>query len=382
MTTNQAKISRMVLDPAHLRSGENVPLFPDDKTVGRAVTRVQVQEFNIGLTANEVLAIYTLPFFETPIGYRWGDGALNLMPNAMTASSVNPAMWMKDNKISAFRTVSKSTTIRNISPAQLQGGVANCGRLQPCISNSASCPSGYNILGATSDNASAINIRLVQGLPGSMLEVSAIPGYFTCAASEGAYLVNKVLNENWTERDDYTNKACDTTVAPAATDANSCLAYTDVAAAEGNNTDKGTFATYANPGSGFVAGARAMVSGPDNTDITVFCTTAPAGSPQTYSVRVVTVYEFLPRLGSPLAMYELKDRSPEVEFLRKVRVFAATQVGLYPASYNDFSAVFNTFKRWLGKTADFYKSNRGLIRPAVNLIPGAAPIMDVVDRIV
>lgn len=379
MTPEQAAIARTIIDPAHLVGTSNGPLFPDSRTAGKAACRVQVQEFNIRVTGGTAVAVYSIPFFEVPVAYRTDDANVLVgIPNRMTASNVNPAGWLRSNNVYGFRTTGKSLSIHNVTPDINRGGSITAARFASQIDYVNASPAGTVLGAATAGTTTdALNIKVLQSLPGSIPEVSQLPTYQTFEGKDGCYLVNKLINEDWILRTDSMKKAFPYTAAPQTTDRNSALGFTDFSAAEGTAA---TYMVYKNATSGYIDDSVCTASTFDGTDLTVAVLSAPTGFDQTYLVRMVMVTEFLPKLNSTTFIYELKNRSMDESFLRAVKLFAAKELGIYPVSYNDWSSVFNKLKSWLGSARDFYKSNSKIIKPIAGLIPGASGVIDVIDK--
>jgi hypothetical protein len=379
MTKEQQAIARTIIDPAHLIGTSNGPVFPDDRTSGRVACRVQVQETVLSLQAGQYAAVYSIPFLECPYAYKYDDGnTVYAVPNRMLQNGVNnPRAWLKNNNVYGYRTTGKSLSIHNITPEINKGGQINCARFPPQVDFKNASPSGTTLAGGAADATTAINIKVLQALPGSVSEISTIPTFQTYEAREGCYMVNKLLNEDWILRTDSMSKGYTTDVAPATTDANGAVAFVDMSAEEGTNP---SYLLYTNAAGGYVNNSVATAGKFDGTDVTCAILSAPAGVTQTYLIRMVMVTEFIPKLNSSTFMYELKDRSQDMEFMRLVRRFASEELGIYPVSFNDWSSVFNKLKGWFAKGRDFYKSNASILRPALGLIPGAATALDIVDK--
>lgn len=378
MSAQHEALARMVIDPAHLAGASNGPLFPDNRTMGKAACRVQVQETVLTIPADSTLAVYSLPFFETPYGYRHEDGSpLIAVPNRMATSSTNVADWLKDNKVYGWRTTAKSLSIHNVTPQIQQGGALECARFNVLCDFYKASPSGFSLAGAAGTLTTEINNRVLQGLPGSPSEVSMIPTYQTLPSAGGVYLVNKLQDESWRFRTDAMQKAFSDGSAPGVGDLNSILLWKDLSAGEHT---PGSYAEYKANSSPYTDSTRVRTSMWDGTDMTVMVTKAPAGAPQTFVIRMVMVTEFLPKMDSTTFIYELKDRSLDTAFLEQVRRFANKELGIYPVCYNDWSAIWNKFKSWASNIRDFYKDHSKILKPALSLIPGVGTALEVVDK--
>lgn len=379
LTPEREIIARTILDPAHLTSAD-ATLLPSDNFGAKAAVRVQVQETVITVPAGALVSVQSLPFFEIPYGIRAADGnAMTGVPNKMAMTAVNnPGYWLQKNCVYAYRTTAKSLTIKNVSAVQNQGGTISTARFSPMNSIYNASPAGTALSGATANQTTVINCKVVSGLPGNQAESSTVPESASFSGVDGCYLVNKVYNDDWIYRTDFTKTGSQVDIVPSTTDANGQIMFTDSSAAEGSAAN---VIKYSNATSGYVEGSVCLASSQDYTDCTVAVITAP-GNDQTYLIRCVMVTEFIPRVGTVAFQYELDSRSDDVNFMLAVRRFANHELGMYPSSYNDWSKVFTKFKDWLGKAAGFYKNNSSILKPALSLIPGVGTALSIADNFI
>lgn len=370
MSREQRDIARVVLDPVHLvQDGPMAPLIPDPSSPGRAVGLVQVTDFTINIPAGESAVMSSIPSFEAPARIVLSDALPHYaMSNSLTKSSIAPGNWLHDQGIYSFRTTGKSITVTNVTAAINRAGTIAAVRMNPSIDVRNAAIAG------TTTRTDNFNQRILQAYPSAYAEVTGIAGSSIFTAEEGLYAVHRLNDRLWRHRDNGYNKCIELATAPLATDTNCGLYDTDISAPAGVPQ----LLQWYNQ-SGLPAGSSALVGQMDATDVIHVAMTA-ASTAQTYQIKIVCVYEFLPKASSSNMLAMRRMRSTEYDFMELVYKFASTELDMHPADWNDLGGLWDKFKSFLGKAVGFYKDNSKILRPALSLIPGVGSALAIADQ--
>lgn len=358
---------RAMVDPAHANGQRKIAPLPDGK-FPVTTTRTVNWNTNIEVNAGEKCAIYSTPFFEVPFASRQNDGVTCIgIINPLTSTSTYPSKWMIDNKVWAWRCLSQSVTLTNVSSAIKKGGSIHCNRY----------PSSVRHIDVTAADASvsptiSSNGRVMYAMPGKTEEVTAKPGFEMFNGEEGAYLISKPENFEFViNKESKYDGLVPGLAAPAASTLSKRLAFSDWA-----SPDTYQSCTY---------NANVLtVSYPGNMDTVAAVINAPASDHQTFNLFMSCTYEFVPRTDCTIFNYELQQSTMDMKLVQTIVQFIHKEKGLWPASYNGFGDVFKKFKDFIADKArsvkNFYKSNSKVIGPALDLIPGMSIARGVVDQ--
>jgi hypothetical protein len=287
----------------------------------------------------------------------------------MTKSSIAPGNWLHDNGVYAWRTTGKSMTVTNVTAAIQKAGTISCVRMNPSID----CRYANIVTSATRTDLS--NQRIMQAYPSSYAEVAGIPGSAIFSAEDGLYAVHRTNDRLWRNRENAYSKCYELPTAPAAGDLNCLVHDTDISNPAGTPAPLVWY-----PQAGLTA-APALMGPTDATDVIHVGLTA-ASTAQTYQFRIVSVYEFLPKASSANMLAMRRLRSCDYDFMELVYKFAATELDMHPADWNDLGGLWSKFKNFLGKAVGFYKDNSKILKPALSLIPGVGTALSVADQFI
>lgn len=374
------KVMRTRLDSAHaLRYCRGV------SSPQRSYTHSSKGTFTVNTVVGQSAWIISLPFLECPFAVsldsgntwtgRWGDNIANIWDRVNTA------------KAEASRTIGKSMTPRNITIPDDRVELCYALRLDPAFNLVEKCDTKFwyngaaqvdiTVANAVTAKTYAVNRKVIQNVPRDFNLVSSIAEKL----SEGAYIVNKILDDDFRTYQTISDKSGMGTdqYPPAATSENSVLRLGFL----GDIAEDGS--AYVTPGVAtgpLAANARLYVSKLMNSDLTALYIPATTVA-QTYQVET---YEHTQYITSDMTLLNSEADDPydipEIDAL--LRRANAEISGIYPPDYNDWGSVWSFLKNKVAKAAssvaDFYRTNSKVLKPALSLIPGASTALDLVDK--